>query len=82
MTMDKMILKYFDRNFPDGPVVKNLLASAGDTMVRALIQELRSHLPKLPYDPAIPLPGIHPEKTKTEKIHMHPSVHCSTTYDS
>ena len=33
------------------------------------------------YDPAIPLLGIYPEEAKTER-HMHPSVHCSTVYNS
>ena len=35
----------------------------------------------LPYDPAIPLLGIHPEKTINSKRHMHPNVHCSTIYN-
>jgi len=34
------------------------------------------------YDPAIPLLGIYPEETKIEKRHMHPIVHCSTSYNS
>ena len=37
---------------------------------------------KPPYDPAIPLLGIYPEKTKTEKRHMYLKVHCSTMYNS
>ena len=37
---------------------------------------------KSPYDLAIPLLSIYPEKTKTEKRHMYPSVHCSTVYNS
>ena len=36
---------------------------------------------KPPYDPAIPLLGIYPEETKTEKD-MYPIVHCSTIYNS
>ena len=32
---------------------------------------------ELPYDPAIPLLGIHTEDTRTER-YMHPNVHCST----
>ena len=32
------------------------------------------------YDPAIPLLGIYPEKTKIED--MYPIVHCSTIYNS
>ena len=39
---------------------------------------------ELPYDPAIPLLGIHPEKTKTLNSErcMHPNVHSSTIYNS
>ena len=36
---------------------------------------------KLPYDPAIPLLGIYPEKTIIQR-HMYPSVHCSTVFSS
>ena len=36
---------------------------------------------KTTYDPAIPLLGVYPEE-KTEKRHMHPSVHCSTIYNN
>ena len=36
----------------------------------------------LSYDPAIPQQGIYPEKIIIEKRHMHPSVHCSTIYNS
>ena len=35
---------------------------------------------KLPYDPAIPLLGIHTEETR--KRHVYPNVHCSTVYNS
>ena len=37
---------------------------------------------KLPYDPAIPLLCIVPEKNHNSKSHMHPSVHCCTIYNS
>ena len=36
---------------------------------------------ELPYDPAIPLLGIHTEETRTERD-RYPSVHCSTVYNS
>ena len=36
---------------------------------------------ELPCDPAIPLPGIHTEETRSER-HVHPSVHHSTVYNS
>ena len=36
---------------------------------------------KPPYDPAIPLLGIYPEETKTER-YIYPIVHCSTIYNS
>ena len=36
----------------------------------------------LPYDPAIPLPGICPEKTIIQKVPRTLNVHCSTIYNS
>ena len=36
---------------------------------------------ELPYDPAIPLLGIYPEKTIIQRV-MHLSVHCSSIYSS
>ena len=36
---------------------------------------------ELPYDPAIPLLGIHTEETRIEKD-VYPNVHCSTIYNS
>ena len=35
----------------------------------------------LPYDPAIPLLGIHTEETRIER-HVYPNVHRSTVYNS
>ena len=37
---------------------------------------------ELPYDPAIPLLGIHTKEARIEKRHVNPSVHCSTVYNS
>ena len=37
---------------------------------------------ELPYDPAIPLLGIYPEKTIIQKDTCTPNVHCSTIYNS
>ena len=37
---------------------------------------------KLPYNPAVPLLGIYPEKNHNSKRHMHPYFHCSTIYNS
>ena len=37
---------------------------------------------ELPYDPAIPLLGIYPEKTINSKRVMHHNVHCSSIYNS
>ena len=37
---------------------------------------------ELPYDPAMPLLGTYPEKTIIQKDIMHPSVQCSTIYNS
>ena len=36
---------------------------------------------ELPYDPAIPLLGIHIKETRIER-HMYHNVHCSNVYDS
>ena len=36
---------------------------------------------ELPYDPAIPLLGIHTKETRIER-HMYPNVHRSTVYNS
>ena len=36
---------------------------------------------ELPYDPAIPLLGLYPEKTIIRKVMYH-NVHCSTIYNS
>ena len=36
---------------------------------------------ELPYDPAIPLQGLHTKGTRTER-YTYPSVHCSTVYNS
>ena len=36
---------------------------------------------ELPYDPAIPLLGIHAEEARSKR-HVHPNVHCSTVYNS
>ena len=47
--------------------------------VRRFLKKLE---PELPYDPAIPLRGIHTEETRNEKRHMYPSVHRSTVYNS
>ena len=37
---------------------------------------------ELPYDPAIPLLAIYPEKTIIQKRVMNHNVHCSTIYNS
>jgi len=37
---------------------------------------------ELPYDPAIPLLGIYPEKKSNLKRYMHPNVHSNITYNS
>ena len=36
---------------------------------------------KLPYDPVIPVLGIHPEETRIERD-VYSSVHCRTIYDN
>ena len=46
----------------------NNLTYVDDTTLMAESKELKSLLMKeLPYDPAIPLPGIYPEKTTIQK---------------
>ena len=37
---------------------------------------------EFPYDPAVPLLGIYPDKTINSKRHMDPNVQCSTIYNS
>ena len=37
---------------------------------------------ELPYDPAIPLLGIHTKETRTERDTCTPNVHHSTVYNS
>ena len=37
---------------------------------------------ELPYDPAIPPPGIYSDKTINSEKCMHPNVHSSTIYNS
>ena len=49
---------------------------------RILWRYLRKLYIKLPYDPAISLLGIYPDKTFLKKRHMHPRVHWSTIHNS
>ena len=37
---------------------------------------------ELPYDAAVPLLGLYPEKKHDLKGCMHPNIHCSTVYNS
>ena len=37
---------------------------------------------ELPYDPAIPLLGVHTDETRRERRHVYPNVHRSTVYNS
>ena len=46
---------------------------------RRVLKKLRI---ELPYDPAVPLLGIYPEKTITQKRYMPFNVHRSTIYNS
>ena len=54
-------------------------------MIQALWRTVWRFLKKLkielPYDPAIPLLGIYPEKTILQRVMYH-NVHCSSIYDS
>ena len=66
-----------------------LLHGQADSLPRAtgeaqrMVQRfLKSLKIELPYDPAIPLLGIYPERTKAliQEDNMHPNVHSSTVY--
>ena len=46
---------------------------------RVLLRKLKT---ELPFDPAIPLLGIYPEKTVTQKDTCTPVFNCSTIYNS
>ena len=49
---------------------------------RTLCRFLKKLGIKLPYDPAIPLLCIDPEKNHNSKRHMYPNIHCCTIYNS
>jgi len=48
---------------------------------RTVCRFLKNLKIELPYNPAIPLLGIHTEETRIER-HVYPSVHHSTVYSS
>ena len=48
---------------------------------RTVWRFLKKLVIELPYDPGMPLLGIHTEETRIER-HMYPSVHHSTVYNS
>ena len=54
-------------------------------LIQPLCRTVRRFLKKLkielPYNPAIPLLGMYPEKTIIQKVMYH-SVHCSSIYNS
>ena len=49
---------------------------------KTLCRFLRKLKIELPYDPAIPLQGIYPDKTIIQKKYMHPYFHSSTIHNS
>ena len=49
--------------------------SSGLTLWKTVWRFLKKLGIKAPYDPAIPLLGIHPEETKTEYIHLNEILH-------
>ena len=53
----------------------------GTATMETVLRFLKKLGLELPYDPAIPLLGIHSEETRIER-HMYPSVHCSIIYNS
>ena len=51
------------------------------TMENSVEIPLKKLETELPYNPAIPLLGIHTEETRNER-HVYPNVHCSIVYNS
>ena len=51
-------------------------------MYKIIMRSLKKLKTELPYNPAIPLLGIYPEKTVIQKDACTPIVHCSTIYNS
>ena len=49
---------------------------------RTVWRFLRKLEMELPYDPAIPLLGIHTKETRIKREYVYPSVHQSTVYNS
>ena len=50
-------------------------------MIQPLWRFLKKLKIELPYDPAIPLLGIYPDKTIILRVRYH-NVHCSSIYNS
>ena len=50
-------------------------------MIQPLWRFLKKVKIELPYDPAIPLLGIYPEKNHNSKRYMYHNVRCSTIYN-
>ena len=57
-----------------------------DSTGKATMENMRRFLKKLeielPYDPSVPLLGIHTEETRIERDTCTLNVHCSTVYNS
>ena len=51
-------------------------------LLRTIGRFLKKLNRELPYDSAIPLLEIYPEETHNLKRYMHPTVHCSSIYNS
>ena len=52
-----------------------------------LVQPLRRRVPyktknKLPYDPAIPLLSVYPQRQKSSNLKIHPNIHGNIKYNS
>ena len=74
-----------NRSTPDLPV-HHQLPEFTQTYVHRVSDAILCHplllLPQILYDSAISLLGMYPKKSHNSKRHMHPSVHCSTIYNS
>ena len=62
-------------------MVKNLTAKLVQPLWRTVWRVLKKLEIELPYDPAIPLLGIHTEETRRERD-VYPNVHHSTVHNS
>ena len=63
-------------------VQKTPFASTGTATMENMRRFLTKLEIELPYEPSVPLLGIHTEGTRIERDMCTPNVHCSTVYNS